>query len=56
MMDVTGNLLETIHTDTISVYYTSATEDRLYYSDKGEHTVNCCNFEGEKYGFLKINL
>ncbi|CAG2224258.1 unnamed protein product [Mytilus edulis] len=47
IIDITGTILETINIITSSVYFITATEDKIYYTDEKKNTVNCCNFKGK---------
>lgn len=48
VMDISGKTLDTITLlNSLSVYYITSTENRLYYTDIKAHQVYCCSMAGE---------
>lgn len=52
-IDLTGTILCTIKFDAGSIVYIAASEDRIYYTDEDNDTVNCCDFKGKKIWTFK---
>lgn len=48
VMDLSGNTLDEITlSNSLSVYYITSTENRLYYTDSKAHQLYCCSIAGE---------
>ncbi|CAG2196774.1 unnamed protein product [Mytilus edulis] len=52
-IDLTGTILFTIKFNTSSMVYIAASEDKIYYTDENNDTVNCCDFKGKKIWTFK---
>ncbi|XP_063426996.1 uncharacterized protein LOC134710555 [Mytilus trossulus] len=52
-IDITGTILLIIKFNTSSMVYIAASEDKIYYTDENNDTVNCCDFKGKKIWTFK---